>query len=470
MQAAQVLAGYTLGGADLLRRAMGKKDKEKMAKEREKFLKGCWEVNQIDDKKANEIFDLLEKFAGYGFNRSHSAAYAWVSYQTAFLKANYPAEFMAAVMSNEVGKTDKISVFVGECQRMGIPILAPDVNRSSLKFAPERREEGEVIRYGVAAIKNVGEAAMEVMVVERERGGIFKGLADFCSRLDSKKVNRKSIESLIKCGAFDWAGVRRSDLFGQLDEALSAAATIQRDRVAGQASLFGEEQSFSAAPVVREGGGVGAGPDWSLQDLLGFENELLGFYVTGHPLDEYRKELESDKFVKISGLVNVENGAVVTIAGRVNTMEKRFAKKSNKPYAIIRFEDLTESMEISFFGDSFAKFGAQLEVGKVLAITGKVENRDEVVRLMAREVKPVRKPRAMEAVVLDLTGDGVSEADLERMRAVLADFPGRRPVVLRMRNGAGRTVRVVPGDGFGVEWSGALQARLREAVPVLTGL
>jgi DNA polymerase-3 subunit alpha len=470
MQAAQVLAGYTLGGADLLRRAMGKKDKEKMAKEREKFLKGCWEVNQIDDKKANEIFDLLEKFAGYGFNRSHSAAYAWVSYQTAFLKANYPAEFMAAVMSNEVGKTDKISVFVGECQRMGIPILAPDVNRSSLKFAPERREEGEVIRYGVAAIKNVGEAAMEVMVVERERGGIFKGLADFCSRLDSKKVNRKSIESLIKCGAFDWAGVRRSDLFGQLDEALSAAATIQRDRVAGQASLFGEEQSFSAAPVVREGGGVGVGPDWSLQDLLGFENELLGFYVTGHPLDEYRKELESDKFVKISGLVNVENGAVVTIAGRVNTMEKRFAKKSNKPYAIIRFEDLTESMEISFFGDSFAKFGAQLEVGKVLAITGKVENRDEVVRLMAREVKPVRKPRAMEAVVLDLTGDGVSEADLERMRAVLADFPGRRPVVLRMRNGAGRTVRVVPGDGFGVEWSGALQARLREAVPVLTGL
>jgi DNA polymerase-3 subunit alpha len=470
MQAAQVLAGYTLGGADLLRRAMGKKDKEKMAKEREKFLKGCWEVNQIDDKKANEIFDLLEKFAGYGFNRSHSAAYAWVSYQTAFLKANYPAEFMAAVMSNEVGKTDKISVFVGECQRMGIPILAPDVNRSSLKFAPERREEGEVIRYGVAAIKNVGEAAMEVMVAERERGGIFKGLADFCSRLDSKKVNRKSIESLIKCGAFDWAGVRRSDLFGQLDEALSAAATIQRDRVAGQASLFGEEQSFSAAPVVREGGGVGAGPDWSLQDLLGFENELLGFYVTGHPLDEYRKELESDKFVKISGLVNVENGGVVTIAGRVNTMEKRFAKKSNKPYAIIRFEDLTESMEISFFGDSFAKFGGQLEVGKVLAITGKVENRDEVVRLMAREVKPVRKPRAMEAVVLDLTGDGVAEVDLERMYAVLADFPGRRPVVLRMRNGAGRTVRVVPGDGFGVEWSGALQARLREAVPVLTGL
>jgi DNA polymerase-3 subunit alpha len=468
MQAAQVLAGYTLGGADLLRRAMGKKDKEKMAKEREKFLKGCWEVNQIDDKKANEIFDLLEKFAGYGFNRSHSAAYAWVSYQTAFLKANYPAEFMAAVMSNEVGKTDKISVFVGECQRMGIPILAPDVNRSSLQFAPERREEGEVIRYGVAAIKNVGEAAMEVMVAERERGGPFKGLADFCSRLDSKKVNRKSIESLIKCGAFDWAGVRRSDLFGQLDDSLSAAATIQRDRVAGQASLFGEEQSFSAAPVVREGGGVG--PDWSLQDLLGFENELLGFYVTGHPLDEYRKELESEKFVKISGLVNVENGGVVTIAGRVNTMEKRFAKKSNKPYAIIRFEDLTESMEISFFGDSYTKFSSQLEVGKVLAITGKVENRDEVVRLMAREVKPVRKPRAMEAVVLDLTGGGIAAEDLERMRAVLVEFPGRRPVVLRMRNAAGKTVRVVPGEGFGVEWSGALQARLREAVPALSGV
>jgi DNA polymerase-3 subunit alpha len=211
------------------------------------------------------------------------------------------------------------------------------------------------------------------------------------------------------------------------------------------------------------------GPDWSLQDLLGFENELLGFYVTGHPLDEYRSELESDKFVKISGLVNVENGGVVTIAGRVNTMEKRFAKKSNKPYAIIRFEDLTESMEISFFGESFAKFGSQLEVGKVLAIMGKVENRDEVVRLMAREVKPVRKPKTMEAVVLDLTESGVGEAELERVRAVLSEFPGRRPVVLRMRNRAGKTVRVVPGEGFGVEWSGALQARLREVVPELVG-
>jgi DNA polymerase-3 subunit alpha len=169
-------------------------------------------------------------------------------------------------------------------------------------------------------------------------------------------------------------------------------------------------------------------------------------------------------------LVNVENGGVVTIAGRVNTMEKRFAKKSNKPYAIIRFEDLTESMEISFFGDSYTKFSSQLEVGKVLAITGKVENRDEVVRLMAREVKPVRKPRAMEAVVLDLTGGGIAEEDLERMRAVLVEFPGRRPVVLRMRNAAGKTVRVVPGEGFGVEWSGALQARLREAVPALSGV
>ena len=305
MAAASVLAGYTLGGADLLRRAMGKKDKEKMAKEREKFVKGCKELNGIEEKKANEIFDLLEKFAGYGFNRSHSAAYAWVSYQTAYLKANYPVEFMAAVMSNEVANTDKISIFVAECERMGIPILRPDVNRSSLKFSPEKisasernvsREPAngaspvdekaviEGIRFGLAAIKNVGELAVESAIEERSRGGAFASLEDFCARVDTRKVNKKTLESLVKCGAFDWTGVERAELFAHVDPALAAAASSNRDRASGQVSLFDAFET-SAPPPARAASRV---TPWTSAEKLAFEKELLGFYVTGHPLDEYR--------------------------------------------------------------------------------------------------------------------------------------------------------------------------------------
>src|SRR5260370_9560901 len=203
-RAANILAGYTLGQADLLRRAMGKKDKAKMAKERVNFIAGCKRVNDIDEKKANAIFDLLEKFAGYGFNKRHSAAYGLISYQTAYLKANYAVEFMAGLLSNEVNNTDKISVFVAECQRMGMAILPPDINRSSLKFVPEATEHGNGIRYGLSAIKNIGEASMAAAIKEREKGGPFKSLDDYCGPLGSRSVNRKSWESLIRAGALDF--------------------------------------------------------------------------------------------------------------------------------------------------------------------------------------------------------------------------------------------------------------------------
>src|SRR5437588_791872 len=250
MAAASKLAGYSMGQADLLRRAMGKKDKEKMAKERANFIAGCARTNEIGEKKANAIFDLLEKFAGYGFNKSHSAAYGLISYQTAYLKANYPVEFMAGLLSNEINNTDKISTFVGECKRMGIPILPPDVNRSSLKFTPETvagiadpgrektlpRKAGiadpgyNAIRYGLAAIKNVGEGAMELAIKEREAGGEFASLEDFCKRLDSRVANRKILENLIRCGAFDFLGRERAELFACIDDSMAAAAAWQKDR------------------------------------------------------------------------------------------------------------------------------------------------------------------------------------------------------------------------------------------------
>ena len=239
MAAASKLAGYSLAQADLLRRAMGKKDKEKMAKERRNFIEGCARTNKIPEKKANAIFDLLEKFAGYGFNKSHSAAYGVISYHTAFLKAHYPVEFMAGLLSNEINNTEKISVFVGECKRMGISILPPDINKSGLKFTPEsgacvpQRSHNRAtedapatmaIRYGLAAIKNVGEAAMAMAIREREQRGEFTSLEDFCTRLDSRVANRKMLESLIKAGAFDFTSRDRAELFACIDESLSASA------------------------------------------------------------------------------------------------------------------------------------------------------------------------------------------------------------------------------------------------------
>src|SRR5205807_4818077 len=260
MAAASKLAGYSMGQADLLRRAMGKKDKEKMAKERANFIAGCARTNEVGEKKANAIFDLLEKFAGYGFNESHSAAYALISYETAFLKANHPVEFMAGLLSNEINNTEKISVLVGECKRMGITILPPDVNRSGLKFVPEMWEGPQcpdgrgteapptfnAIRFGLAAIKNVGEGAMELAIRERERGGDFKSLEDFCSRLDSRIANRKMLESLVKCGAFDFLHRERAELFACIDDALASSAAAHRDRMAGQVSLFGDAHEHVA--------------------------------------------------------------------------------------------------------------------------------------------------------------------------------------------------------------------------------
>ena len=472
MQAAQVLAGYTLGGADLLRRAMGKKDKEKMAKEREKFITGCRELNGIDEKKANDIFDLLEKFAGYGFNRSHSAAYAWVSYQTAYLKANYPVEFMAAVLSNEISNTDKISIFVGECKRMGIGILPPDVNRSALKFLPEMAGETPGIRYGLAAIKNVGEAAMEAAIEERERNGQFKSLEDFCARLDSRKANKKVVESLVKCGAFDWTGLERAALAADIDSTLAASASSQRDKASGQAGLF---DTFVAAPAPRRTARVVA--PWATAEKLGFEKELLGFYVTGHPLDEYRGELESGKYVSINALGEADDRGTVQVGGALIGVEKRFTKKESKPFAIVTLEDLTGSVEVMVWNETFSKNGRLLELGKAVAITARVDKREEGVRLTAAEVRELpmsggsvalAKPLGRVAlpglapVLLRFQRPRTTEGQLMELREALARYPGPRPVHLEFVSGEGGRVLMKLGAEYGVDLCPELESRLGE--------
>ncbi len=456
MQAAQVLAGYTLGSADLLRRAMGKKDFEKMAKERKSFVAGCAATNNIGEAKANEIFDVLEKFAGYGFNKSHSAAYGWIAYQTAYLKANYPIEFMAALLSSEVSNTDKISIFVSECKRMGMEILPPDVNRSGLKFQPEA-DGRAAIRYGLAAIKNVGEAAMQSAIEERDEAGEFRSLEDFCARVDSRKANKKVLEALVRCGAFDFTGTERAELFAIIDSALGSAAAAHRDRAVGQVSLFDALDE----PVVqaRRSGGPVVHP-WSAEEKLAAEKELLGFYVTGHPLDEYRAILESGKYTPVASLGDMDDKATVCVGGALTVVDKKFTKKDGKPFAICTLEDLTGPVEVMIWNETFSKVAQQLEKGRVVGITGRLDKREESPRLVASEVAPVKRGKIEPPLVLCLPADQTTESALLDLRATIRRFPGTRRLQLEFAGPGGRKLRVQVAPEYSVEESPDLREKL----------
>jgi DNA polymerase-3 subunit alpha len=483
MAAASKLAGYSLAQADLLRRAMGKKDKEKMAKERRTFIEGCARTNKITEKKANAIFDLLEKFAGYGFNKSHSAAYGVISYQTAYLKAHYPVEFMAGLLSNEINNTEKISVFVGECKRMGIAILPPDINKSGLKFMPETvagiddagsltRESPagitdpgyRAIRYGLAAIKHVGETAMEAVIREREQRGDFISLEDFCTRLDSRVANRKMLESLIKSGAFDFVGQDRAELFGCIDSAVSASITAQRDRLAGQVSLFDEA---TASTTSRKRVAI----RWSEHEKLSYEKELLGFYVSGHPLDAYVDVFAAKNYRSIASLGELDDRAPFKIAGAIVEVEKKFTRKEGKPFAVVWLEDLTQMMEVVVWNEVYLKVSDALAAGRVIELKGTLDKREEVLRATALEIRllaPVKTNGAkeestdasQEAAVLLQFSTGITGDELREVREILVSSPGPRPVQLLFERANGNSLRLNAGAEFRVSLTPDLEEKL----------
>jgi DNA polymerase-3 subunit alpha len=454
MAAASRLAGYSLGQADLLRRAMGKKDKEKMAKERANFIEGCARENKIPEKKANSIFDLLEKFAGYGFNKSHSAAYGLISYQTAYLKANYPVEYMAGLLSNEINNTDKISTFVGECKRMGIPILPPDVNRSALKFTPEAHGEISAIRYGLAAIKNVGEGAMEIAIKERKAGGEFATLEDFCRRLDSRVANRKILENLIKCGAFDFLERERAELFGCIEESMAAAASSQRDRASGQVSLFGDMPPPASKPT-----SIRAIP-WTEHEKMSYEKELLGFYVTGHPLDAYANVLVEGKYQTIAALNELPDRASFKIAGAIVQVDKKFTKKEGKPFAVVFLEDLTATLEVILWNEVYTTVAEALVLGRVIAVQGTLDRRDDSLRAVAQRARALTTKSVATRAPAESNGNGngnghgseaalvlsfsptVTSEELRRVQTILAGSPGTQPVRLLLCRADGGVVRM----------------------------
>ncbi|HVY69468.1 MAG TPA: DNA polymerase III subunit alpha, partial [Verrucomicrobiae bacterium] len=446
MQATQILAGYTLGGADLLRRAMGKKKPEEMAKQRGTFVKGCEEKNQISAKDANGVFDTLEKFAGYGFNKSHAAAYAIVAYQTAYLKANYPVEFLCAMMTNDMGDTAKVGEYIAEAKSMGLAVLPPDVNESQVAFAPAR--EGKDIRFGLAAIKGVGEIAVESLLKARQTGGRFKTLLDLCERVDTRTVNRKVLEALIKSGACDSLNETRATLFAQIDRSLARASSNAQDRARGQSSLFGllEEKE----PAMPES--LAKLPEWPLPERLAAEKELLGFYVTGHPLEPYKALLDRYSLCNTASLGTLENRAVTRVGGMIAAVQHGMSKKSGKPYGMVTLEDLTGNAQVLFMNENYEKYRDLLVAGKPILVIGEVNTGDEKPKIFPQEVMPLEDaPRKYTKQVhlrfktADLTPDRLQAAF-----NLATSNPGKIPLLLCLRMPGGPLVYIETHDKYSV--------------------
>jgi DNA polymerase-3 subunit alpha len=434
MQIANRLAGFTLAQADLLRRAMGKKKPEEMARMKQAFLEGC-AAREVPKKKAEEIFDLMEKFAGYGFVRAHSAAYALLSYQCAYLKAHHTAAYVAASLTSEVGDTDRIVALVDEARRLGIAVLAPDVNRSAAGFILE----GEAIRFGLNAVKNVGLGSVEAIVRAREEGGPFRTLGDFLRRVDTAALNRRVIESLIQAGACDGLDGDRAQLHAAVGDLLAQIQERARGVARHQESLFGADTAPAAVdaplPLVAP---------WSLEERLRREKEVLGFYFSDHPLAAYRHVIEARATHTTARLRECREGQEVTLVGLVAAM-KPHVDRNQRAMAFVTIEDLCGTVETTLFADLFERSRGDLVPGAVVEARGRVNVREEAdPKMVLTAVRPVPPPGegGPVQVILDLRGAGPG-VSLEELRSLLIRHPGESPVYFRVpgENGDATTIR-----------------------------
>lgn len=416
MQISRSLAGYSLGQADLLRRAMGKKDPEVMAKEKVPFLAGA-QAQGIDPKKAEAIFDLMAKFAEYGFNKSHSAAYALVAYQTAYLKAHYPVEFMAALLTEDMGNTDKIIKNISDCRDMGIEVLPPDINESHLSF----RVLGNSIRFGLGAVKNVGESAIEA-ILDARKAAPFADIFDFCERVDLRRVNKRVVESLIKCGAFDSTGAKRAPLMAVLEDAMSLGQKIQQERDSAQVSLFGVAE-------IAKANGNGKGnmphlPEWDDKFLLNQEKEALGFYITGHPLDRYSSQIKRFASAHTSDVADIAEKAEVKVCGIV-VAKKEFITKKGDRMAFITLEDLHGSIEVVVLAKVYAKVAEHLVTDDPVLVSGTVEVGEKNTKIIATDVVFLRDMTERETRRVHFTvQDDVARQQLESLKKIIKRYPG----------------------------------------------
>jgi len=419
IQIASRLAGYSLGEADLLRRAMGKKKKEEMAAQREKFLAGC-AGRKIPARKAERIFDLMEEFAGYGFNKSHACAYALLAYQTAWLKVHYPVEFFCALLTSETGSTEKMVKYIGEARSAGITVLPPDINSSDMDFTPA----GEAIRFGLRAIRNVGENAVRSILEARQTIGKFRSLAQFCEVADVRLLNRRTLESMIRAGAMDSLGARRSQLMAMIDPAIEQAQRLVRERSVGQHGLFGAGAEPSAA-----GHSADVLPDieeWPEHERLAREYEMLGFYVSGHPLERYRARLDELSVCPLGALEEKSNGAEVSIAGIV-AAERAMRSRKGQRWSILTLQDMTGVAEVLVFPESFQRLERTLRKGATVVVKGKISVEDVGTRVILTEAKSLdADPAAPGAGLLRLHIDteSIDDESLNVLRDLFANHPG----------------------------------------------
>jgi DNA polymerase-3 subunit alpha len=416
MQIANRLAGFSLGEADILRRAMGKKNREEMAAQREKFLAGC-ALRKVPAKKGEKIFDLMAEFAGYGFNKSHSCAYALLAYQTAYLKTHYPVEFMAALLTSETGNTEKVVKYINEARGMGITVLPPDVNSSALDFTPV----GESIRFGLQAIKNVGENTVKGILEARLELGRFSSIYQFCDQVDTRLLNRRVVESLIKSGAMDTLGSRRSQIFAVIDRAMDRAQRQQRERSSGQHGLFGG--ASAAAPPPDD-----PLPDleeWPEHEMLAAEFATVGFYISGHPLSKYAAKLSELRAIDLAAVEGRRNGEEITVGGIVVAMRSMRSRKGDR-WGILTLQDMTGVLEVLAFPESFARLEAVFKSNAPLVLKGRVNVEDAGTRLSVLEARRLedvgQRPPNLMRVRLDMAA--VDANIIEELKKLFAGKPG----------------------------------------------
>jgi DNA polymerase-3 subunit alpha len=467
MQIASTLAGYTLGEADILRKAMGKKKADVMSAQMEKFLKGCAE-RSVPEKRAKKIWDHMEQFAGYGFNKSHSAAYAWLAYQTGYFKANYPAFFMAALLTSERANTERMVSYIGECHELAIRVLPPDVNQSDIFFTVVRTEAADVaggglndIRFGLAAIKNVGEGAVEAILRAR-RDGAFRSLFDFGERIDMKAVNRRVVESFVKSGSFDSLDPRRAALFAGIDRAMEAGQKQQRDREQGQVSLFGILGDASdAAPASQR---IPDTAEWSEGERLGFEKESLGFFITGHPLERFRAELRQWATATTGALAGLTEAKEVSVGGIIAALRLIKTKKGDRMASFV-LEDMEGGVEALVFPETYKKVATRLADDEIVLVKGKAEvpDREEgKARILVSDVLPLEEAKLAEAryVTVRVPLAGWNRSLGERLRDILGSHRGDCPVTLELVKPGAYAVAVAPSAAYRVRPDAVLRSEL----------
>jgi DNA polymerase-3 subunit alpha len=446
MQIANVLAGFSMGEADLLRRAMGKKIAEEMAKQRERFVKGARERG-FPEKKVTRIFDLMEQFAGYGFNKSHSAAYALLAYHTAYLKTHYPVEFMAALLTSQTGNTDNVVKYINECREMEISVEAPDINVSDANFTPH----GGAIRFGLAAVKNVGRTAIESILAARKETGSFHSIFEFCEKVDLRLLNRRVMESLIKSGAMDAFG-NRAQLMAVLDKAMERAQKSQRDAEMGQHGLFGV---FSdGAPSAADAEKLPNVPEWDEHQRLANEKEVLGFFITGHPLEKYRDKLldfDAKTTEAISAMKNGTGRDEINAAGIVTNVRVTKSRKGEL-YAQAVLEDMTGSVEAIVFPEAFKRLQGILrqEIPMLVRCSVRVEEGSNA-KVAISQLTPLEeaKPKLPRNILIRIPLDTATSSTIDALHGVCRDRKGEAKVLFHVDR-PGDFMVVMEADGYNV--------------------